>query len=355
MNNENLYGFEEKTEDLNGENTASIVQSEPCFLDTLDFNKTNEEKKEVKRAALAIGLAFLFLMLISKLSNEIAAFLFLGAGKNTEQAYRLLNDPAVSQIRQILFSVIVFSIPFIVVFKLFRYRISDLVSFKMPEKGIKLPLFLMGVGFCAFSNILSNLSSYLFDDIGVEYSVNFGEEPQGIYGFILTVLATAAVPALMEEFACRGIMLGALKKYGEGFALVTSAVMFGIMHGNFEQMPFAFLVGLVLGFVAIKSDSLLIVMAIHAFNNFIPIVYTHILNGTSAVFQNASYCIFLIACMLLGLFGVILFTKRGYGIACDNGNLKASFKQKEIWFFTSVPILVYVIITIAGSFRFFVN
>ena len=45
------------------------------------------------------------------------------------------------------------------------------------------------------------------------------------------------------------------------------------MHGNFEQMPFAFLVGLALGFIVVKTNSLLLAMAVHATNNFVSVIF----------------------------------------------------------------------------------
>ena len=83
-----------------------------------------------------------------------------------------------------------------------------------------------------------------FESFGFNYEVSQTESPDGILGFMLTFIAIAVVPPLVEEFACRGLILGSLQKFGNGFAIVCSAILFGLMHGNFRQIPFAFLIGI---------------------------------------------------------------------------------------------------------------
>ena len=46
-----------------------------------------------------------------------------------------------------------------------------------------------------------------------------------------------------------------------------SSLIFGIFHGNFVQFPFAFIVGLVLGWVVVYTNSMLPAVLIHFCNN----------------------------------------------------------------------------------------
>ena len=54
--------------------------------------------------------------------------------------------------------------------------------------------------------------------------------------------------------------------YGRNFAIFVSAFTFGLFHGNLIQSPFAFLVGLVLGYVAAEY-SIAWAMLLHMINN----------------------------------------------------------------------------------------
>ena len=96
----------------------------------------------------------------------------------------------------------------------------------------------------------------------------------GILDLIMSTICTAVIPALVEEFAYRGLVVGILKDHDEMLAIFGSAFLFGMLHGNFAQIPFAFVVGLILGYVRVKTDSMLPGILIHFGNNFYAVVIT---------------------------------------------------------------------------------
>lgn len=71
---------------------------------------------------------------------------------------------------------------------------------------------------------------------------------------------------ISEEILFRGLILRSFQPYGKKFAILASAFLFGIYHGNFIQSPFAFAVGLVLGYVAVEYSMLWSIL-LHAINN----------------------------------------------------------------------------------------
>lgn len=73
---------------------------------------------------------------------------------------------------------------------------------------------------------------------------------------------------IAEELVFRGFLLRSLEKYGKIFAIVTSAILFGIFHANFIQGIFAFAVGIIFGFVAMEY-SIKWAIVLHIINNFI--------------------------------------------------------------------------------------
>ncbi len=84
---------------------------------------------------------------------------------------------------------------------------------------------------------------------------------------LLIVLYTVVIAAVTEELLCRGIILRAFSPVSKTFALFASSIMFGIMHGNFNQMFNGFLIGLVIGYAAIKSRSLKLPIILHMVAN----------------------------------------------------------------------------------------
>lgn len=73
---------------------------------------------------------------------------------------------------------------------------------------------------------------------------------------------------IFEEILFRGLVLRTLEPYGRKFAILGSAFLFGIFHGNILQTPFAFAVGLILGYVTLEY-SIVWAMVLHLINNLI--------------------------------------------------------------------------------------
>lgn len=71
-----------------------------------------------------------------------------------------------------------------------------------------------------------------------------------------------------EEILFRGFLLQNFKRYGVRFAIIFSAFLFGIYHGNIVQTPFAFILGILLGYIAV-AYGLKYAIYVHIFNNMI--------------------------------------------------------------------------------------
>ena len=73
---------------------------------------------------------------------------------------------------------------------------------------------------------------------------------------------------IAEELLFRGIVLRTLRPWGKQAAILISALVFGLFHGNVVQIPFAFAVGVVLGYVAVEH-SIIWAIVLHIINNFV--------------------------------------------------------------------------------------
>ena len=71
-----------------------------------------------------------------------------------------------------------------------------------------------------------------------------------------------------EEILFRGFLLQNFKRYGVRFAIIFSAILFGIYHGNIVQTPFAFILGLLLRYITVRYG-LKYAIAVHIFNNMV--------------------------------------------------------------------------------------
>lgn len=316
--------------------------------------KEYEERKEIKKTANTIGVSFLIVLAISLGSLYILKAIFaILSNFGIVVTSEFIMDPAFSKLFNAIFSIFMFTIPFVIVFKLKGYRISGLIRFKKPKKEDILPYTLIGISFCAFSNMICNFFGSFFSFFGVEYEVDFGKNPAGFFGFMLTTIATAVVPALVEEFACRGIMMGSLRKFGDEFAIVCSAVIFGAMHGNFKQIPFAILTGLCLGFIAVKTKTIWVAVIVHFLNNFISVVLDYLFTDSGILVQNVAYSLYSVIVLILGLVGFFLLKDRKNIFKFKSPKTELTTKKLYKLFFTSATVVIFLIICFIESLAYF--
>ena len=84
---------------------------------------------------------------------------------------------------------------------------------------------------------------------------------------IMYFLYAAFMGPLVEELVMRGGIAYRLQKYGKVFSIMFSAIVFGFFHMNFVQGVFAFLVGIMLAYIAIEYSFGWAVF-FHILNNF---------------------------------------------------------------------------------------
>lgn len=91
------------------------------------------------------------------------------------------------------------------------------------------------------------------------------------------VLLIGLAPAICEELAFRGFILGGLRRIGHKWiAIAIAAALFGIAHGLLQQSLSAFVVGVVIGYVAVKTNSIWPAMVFHLVHNSLMVVLAHV-------------------------------------------------------------------------------
>jgi len=168
-------------------------------------------------------------------------------------------------------------LPSLILMKNSGRKISDLVPFK-PIEGKKFAAIVMcGMSLCMVAQLMASLIQINFNQFGIDiYKGLQTATATGFYDVLMSIICTAVIPALVEEFAYRGFVAGLLKKHDEMLAVFGSAFLFGMLHGNFAQIPFAFVVGLILAYVRVKTDSMLPSILIHFGNNFYAVIITEL-------------------------------------------------------------------------------
>lgn len=110
------------------------------------------------------------------------------------------------------------------------------------------------------------------------------------------LLLMAVLPALGEEFVFRGLLYHAYRRTSPLAGIILSALFFALMHGNFNQIPYAFFLGIVMALMVEATGSIWISIFMHfmlnGFNAFIswlmkPILFRQLIETITGS-QNAA-------------------------------------------------------------------
>ena len=85
--------------------------------------------------------------------------------------------------------------------------------------------------------------------------------------FWLNAFMAAIFFPILEELLFRKLLCGRLLPLGEKQAIIISAAVFGLIHGNLFQFAYAFLFGLVLGYIYVKTGKIIYTIVFHCIIN----------------------------------------------------------------------------------------
>lgn len=202
------------------------------------------------------------------------------------------------------------AVPALVFLCIQRQPWDDLLLFRRGKLSTSLLFVVAGVGLCLLANYPASLIGMLEESFGFDPSISYGPISADPAVMALYFVDIAVVPALSEELMFRGVLLGSLRRYGDGFAVAGSAILFGLWHGNFTQFAFAFLCGLVMGLAVIKCRTLWVSILIHFLNNGISCGLSLAGLFYDAAAIDSLYAILMPVILVLALLALILLVLR---------------------------------------------
>lgn len=105
--------------------------------------------------------------------------------------------------------------------------------------------------------------------------------PVSFGGLIVSVLLFAILPGIFEELIFRGILYRAFDVFKPVYRILLTGFLFGLFHFNPYNFIGPFILGLVLGYMRYKSNSIVPSMFGHATNNTIAMILGYIANSNS--------------------------------------------------------------------------
>lgn len=124
------------------------------------------------------------------------------------------------------------------------------------------------------SAVISNATG-LYTDTGLDSMISSSN-------IFLVILIVVIIGPFVEEMLFRKILIDRLIVFGDKAAILVSAIMFGLFHGNFEQLFYAVGVGFILGYIYVRTGKFRYNFLMHMMINFIGgILPTLIMKGVN--------------------------------------------------------------------------
>ena len=302
------------------------------------YIKRETQKNEIKKLGFYAGLALVLQIVIQNALSLIFDFTGLLDKYSTDGSYQNAID--------IILVIIGLLVPFYFINKRME-NVSGISEPVMLNKPVSKTSFLLavvaGVGFCMLASLVTSYFTIIIGLFGIELTSPEIAMPKGTLGIVTTFLRVVVLAAVAEEVCMRGYVMGHLRKYGDKFAIIVSATVFAVIHGNLVQSPFALIAGFVIGYFTIKTGSVWTGIAIHAINNFISMAVSYGFDYFGEEIVSIAYSVFLYSSVILAVFAIKAFSKRTTHMPLQEDTLKISDGEKVKAFFLNPAMIILLI------------
>ena len=310
------------------------------YMPPFDAVAARREKREIRLLGTMSGGAILLYILLQNVL--VTGLMLLGL----YDAYT--TQPLMQAGVDILLVLGCLLLPFLLMGKGMA-RVSGVRDPLMLDKAQSRGDFLLaipaGVGFCVLANAVSGYLITFLESLGLELSSPDLPLPDGPFGVTVAFFRVVVVAAMVEELSFRGVVMGHLRRYGDGFAIAMASLVFAMMHCNLIQAPFALIVGFALGYLSIRTGTLWTGIAIHAINNTVSLVFTYLMEQMSEQAAGVLYTIVTDGMLLIGAICFLVLLRRrprrAARVRTENG-----FGAKTLAFFlnpTMIPALALIV------------
>lgn len=268
-----------------------------------DFYLVKEQKKkEIKKIGLLTGGAFISYILLQNLLS-----LLLVAFKLTD---KYSNDTIFQSAVDTVLVIVSMLLPFHIFSKWMckTSKVQEPLKLYAPKsKGEFILGVVAGSGLCMMASVATSYLTIILEVLGVKLTSPELSFPTGIGGFLITTIRIVVCAAMTEEICLRGYVMGNLRAYGDKFAIIMSALLFAVMHGNLIQAPFAFVSGLIIGYLTIKTGTMWTGIFIHAINNGVSVVISYMSEQIPERAANILSIFIIYALIMVGTLAFFLF------------------------------------------------
>lgn len=174
--------------------------------------------------------------------------------------------------------------------------------------------------------------------------------------FILAVMVL--IGPIVEEIIFRKVILDRVRVYGDKFAIVFTAFVFGLYHGNFSQFFYAFALGVVFAYITLRTNTIKYSIIFHILINFmgsfagleiakiaVEIVEGNTVSINQLILFGFLSLLFFIA-FILFIAGFVVFFMNYKNIKLEDSKVEATSKEINRTAYLNIGFILFFLVSI---------
>lgn len=304
-----------------------------------------EEKRSLRRQSNRAGLCVIAFLIL-----QYAVALIL-ARSPALLALNIGSEAARGLIDMFRYLICMFA-PFLVAFLVMRPEDKSALTLFGKPTSKPAAIAAVGAGYlvCTAANYVTNMLLILLENSGVTAGGGTYAAPKSGVQLVFCAVSVGILPAFTEEFALRGIVMQPLRRFGDRFAILMSALVFGLMHANLSQFVFAFIVGAAIGYFVVATGSVWVGVAIHMLNNLNSVILDGLLE-TRPTAAEKFYNIELSVSIVVGIMCFALFFAVCRRNKLQKPNNALTVREKTAAYIFTAPMVISIVWLIFETVR----
>ncbi len=318
--------------------TYSTDQQQPAYW----------ERRRITAAAHFVGCGIMLMVALSGLYNILHTAVLHAFPSLALTA--LFTNPVLNfLLNDILPYILMVGVPFFLASAWMHEPIRPFARHEPVEPTWFILIILLGLATFTVANLFTDAIIVVWQNIGLPLPDLPSEQDGTTTSFILNLISVAILPAILEEMSFRGFLLEKLRPLGDRFAVLMSAVLFGLLHGNIVQIPFAFLLGLFFGYVTVRTNNIFIAIFLHFLNNAISVLFDYA-NLVIPDWANVLYIVWLLVVLLAGTIAAMVMARGPHRFWMPLGTTDSPLTalQKHVAFWVSPFMITSTVLLIVN-------
>lgn len=307
------------------------------------------ERRRIRNAAHFVGFGIILMLAFSAAYSIL--FQVLLEVFPALAISPLFSSPTVNfLINDVIPYILMIGLPFFLVSRWLHEPIRPFTRRESVEPSWFVLIILTGLAAFSVANLFTDGIVVVWQAIGLPLPDLSSDQDGTATSLLFNLISVALLPAVLEEMSFRGFLLEKLRPFGDRFAVLMSAALFGVLHGNIVQIPFAFILGLFFGYITVRTNNIFIAIFLHFLNNGISVLfdYMQLVIPDSA---KALYIAWFLCILLAGTVAVLTMVRVSHPLLIPPSSTDSPIKpmQKHLAFWSS-PFMIATAVLLAVNF-----